>query len=277
LHIYQIGKRTDKVLDFERCALSNGCELRLASPNPAELSTLNGKPAGIVIFDDGEFSMSEWLSKIREHTRYLSLPLVAVSRQETEFSPRLLAAGASAVCNYTSSSEQILNEIMTYCNTEPVIEEIRKTLMRPFIEAAQITLRDMAGLEIIIRSTYQKTNYKMFGDISAVVGLTSKTEGAMVISFPEKTAVAVSRRILNGVVDDPLGDMMRDCIGEVANVIVGQARGMLADTPYQFAMSTPTVVSGIGHEIRHKPGMPCLVIAFGSEEGEFALQICLGA
>jgi chemotaxis protein CheX len=279
LRIYQVGAdRTDKVLDFERYALSKGCEVLMMSPNTDEMSTLDGKPAGVVIFDDGKFTISEWLAKIREHSRYLSTPVVAVaSRRESDFSSRLIAAGASAVCDYDNSSEQILQEVITRCNTEPVIEEIRKSLLKPFNDAAIMTLRDMAGLDVTVRSTYQKTNYKMFGDISAVVGLTARTEGAMVISFPEKTAIAVSRRVLSGVVEEVTTDIMRDCIGEIANVIVGQARGMLSGTPYQFAMSTPTVVSGVGHEIRHKPGMPCLVVAFCSDEGEFALQICLGA
>src|SRR6185436_11611210 len=102
---------------------------------------------------------------------------------------------------------------------------------------------EMAGIEIAVRSVYQKTHHKMFGDISAVIGLIARAEGAMVLSFPDGSAEAVVKRILAGMTDDPAEDMIRDCIGEIANVIVGQARGLLAGTDYAFAMSTPTIVS----------------------------------
>jgi chemotaxis protein CheX len=142
------------------------------------------------------------------------------------------------------------------------LDEIRKTLLGPFTSATTITMREMVGIDVRVRAVYQKSRYKMFGDISAVIGLMARTEGAMVVSFPDRSALAFTTRILAGVTDDMSNDVVRDCIGEIANVIAGQARGILANTPY--------------HEIRHKPGMPCLVTAFTTELGDFALQLCLG-
>jgi chemotaxis protein CheX len=280
VNIYLVGSRgTKKLTEFEQFATQqDNAGLKLAVVDGPVLPNLFQYTSGVVVFDDGQQSTTEWIAKVREQTRYLSVPLIAVaSRNEKEIHARLAAAGASAVCDCESSNESILAEIRSHFNVEPVLQEIAGKLLGPFTTATGMTLREMAQLDATVRSVYRKTNYKMFGDISAVIGLIAATEGAMVLSFPDATAVAIVKRVLGGIEDQPDTDIIRDCIGELANVIAGQAKGILANTSYEFGMSTPTVVAGAGHEIRHKPGMPCLVIAFGSELGDFALQICLGA
>jgi chemotaxis protein CheX len=271
------SRQTGKLAEFEKFAATakNGVQVSVVPlPEPLDLGE---ETAGVVLFDDGKLSAASWIASVREQTRYLSVPVIAVAnRNDREFQSRLLAAGACAVCDNTCSNEHILGEIQNHCNSEPVIAEIRTGLLGPFTTATTLTIREMACVEATVKSVYQKRKHKMFGDISAVIGLMARTEGAMVISFPELSALAVTRRILAGLNDNPSPDDVRDCIGEVANVIAGQARGILASTPYAFGMSTPTIVSGAGHEIRHKPGMPCLVVAFCSELGDFALQLCLG-
>lgn len=278
MNILLMGSRqTGKLADFEKFATAASNNIQVSVVGQPEPLELGDETAGVVLFDDGRLSATAWIASLREQTRYLSVPVIAVaSRSDRDFQARLLAAGACAVCDNSSSNEYILGEIQSHCNSEPVIAEIRTGLLGPFTSATTMTIREMAGVEATVRSVYQKKKHKMFGDISAVIGLLARTEGAMVISFPDNSALSITRRILTGLNDNPAADDVRDCIGEVANVIAGQARGILANTPYSFGMSTPTIVSGAGHEIRHKPGMPCLVTAFSSELGDFALQLCLG-
>jgi len=276
VNIFLMGQRqAARLAEFEKLASSASIGVRVvdlpAPPEPAECA------AGIVLFDDGKSNAAEWIATVRQQTRYLSVPLIAVASQSgKEIHSTLLAAGASAVCDESCTNEFILGELQSRCLKEPVIAEVHNGLLGPFTSATTMTIREMAGIEVSVRCVYQKNKHKIFGDISAVIGLIARTEGAMVISFPDASALAFTRRILTGVNDDPTDDIVRDCVGEVANVIAGQARGILANSPYAFAMSTPTVVSGAGHEIRHKPDMPCLVTAFRSELGDFALQLCLG-
>ena len=279
MNIFLVGSRgAKKLAEFEQFAMKENVELTLAVIDGPVLPDVFKFTSGVVIFDDGRQSTAEWIARVREQTRYLSVPLIAVAaRNEKESHARLAAAGASAVCDCDSSNERILAEIRSHFDVEPVLQEISGKLLGPFTSATTMTLFEMAQLEVTVRGVYRKTNYKMFGDISAVIGLIAVTEGAMVLSFPDPTAVALVKRVLGGIEDQPDIDIIRDCIGELANVIAGQAKGILSNTSYEFAMSTPTVIAGAGHEIRHKPGMPCLVIAFGCELGDFALQICLGA
>ncbi len=147
-------------------------------------------------------------------------------------------------------------------------------LLVPFIAATRTALGEMAGTEVVVRAAFQKSMHRVLGDLAAVLELKSATEGPLVLSFPHRTAAALAGRILAGVtqeVDEPL---IRDCVGEIANVVAGQAKALLAGGPYRFAFSIPQVVV-VAKECPPQQGLDCLVVAFSSDRGEFALQLFL--
>lgn len=276
MEIFVIGsERTDRLEGFQQFVRDRGCNVHLLLPG-RPFPCMGGATEGVVFFDDGGASLPEWVNQVRDCTRYLSVPLIAVAAgDQREAQSRLQCTGASVICEPNVSDHQILQQLRAARDARPVIAEVQQKLLQPFKAATMITLREMARTDASVRLEYQKTQYKMFGDISAVLGIMSVTEGSLVLSFPDQTARAVVKRVLEDVTDQIDEDMVRDCVGELANVIAGQAKGMLAGTRYQFTFSTPTIVAGVGHEIRHKPGMDCLVIAFTSDLGDFALQLCL--
>lgn len=144
-------------------------------------------------------------------------------------------------------------------------------LIGPFAEAVAIALREMAGAEAVIRNAAPATGTDQFGDVSVVLRLSTGGEGYMVLSLPTTTATALAKRILDGVAGELDDTMIRDCAGELANVIAGQAKTMLVGTPHHFTFATPTVTAG-------NPGLPAgerWVAAFVSEWGEFTLHLCL--
>lgn len=260
---------------FDQFARARGCTvnwLQLTHPVPR----LTPTTAGLVFFDDADQDVVGWLSELQSRARYLAVPLIAVAaRPGSEDKERLIAAGAATVCDPDAGHEQLFQELQSRREALPVLDDIRNGLLEPFEMGVRHTLQEMAGTEIEVLATYQKSNYRMFGDITAVLGLIAATEGAMALSVPEATATALVQRVMSGVGEALDRDMICDCVGEIANVIGGQAKTMLAGTPYHFRLSTPTIVSGGSYEIRHKPGMPCMVMVFGTDVGNFALQICL--
>lgn len=143
-------------------------------------------------------------------------------------------------------------------------------LIGPFAEAVAISLREMAGVEAVVRGAAPATGADGFGDVSAVLRLSTGGEGYMVLSMPVATATELAARILADV-GEPDDAMVRDCAGEMANVIAGQAKTMFVGSPHHFTFSTPRVASG-------DPGLPPgdrWVATFVSEVGEFSLHLCL--
>ena len=74
-----------------------------------------------------------------------------------------------------------------------------------------------------------------------------------------------------------LNDEIKDAVGELTNMISGQAKASLTKTKYHFNISIPTVVKGTGHEISHKKETPNIVVTFTVDNFEFALQVCLSS
>jgi chemotaxis protein CheX len=158
---------------------------------------------------------------------------------------------------------------------QPVLDEIRDNLLEPFTQAACAALGEMAGTELAAGAVYESAVDRPLGNIAAAVELQSATNGWMILSFPQATAAALARRILAEVPQEVDDTLIQDCMGEIANVVAGQAKAMLAGTAYQFTFSLPRTAAAAGGKPLPGQGLQCLVVSFGSDLGEFAMQLAL--
>ena len=173
---------------------------------------------------------------------------------------------------------------------QPVVGELREKLLEPFIAATRAALGEMAGAELVVRGVYRQTMHHVLGDLAAVIrirsitddsspsvaGETVRGEGAMVLGFPQRTAAALAGRILAGVASDVDENLIRDCVGELANVVAGQAKALMAERPVRFGFSLPQIVVN-ADEFQPQQGLDCQVVAFTCDQGEFALQLFVNA
>jgi chemotaxis protein CheX len=155
----------------------------------------------------------------------------------------------------------------------PVIGEVRENLLEPFIAATRAALGEMAGAEPVVRAVSRKPMQHALGDIAAVIRLRSiRGDASLVLGFPQRTAAALARRILADATQAVEEDLIRDCVGEIANVVAGQAKALLAERPVRFEFRLPQMVVN-GAEFRPPKGLECLVVVFDCDQGEFALQL----
>jgi chemotaxis protein CheX len=157
--------------------------------------------------------------------------------------------------------------------TRPVSQEDRDRLAEPLVTAACLALRECAGTEAVVRAVSWETLARTRADVTAVLRLRGAAEGALTLSCPLPTAAALAGRMLNEVTQDPDEALVRDCLGELANVIAGQAKALLAGTPRHFTFSPPAVGTGADAESWPRPGSACLAIAFDSDVGDIALRL----
>ncbi len=155
---------------------------------------------------------------------------------------------------------------------QPVPAEVKQQLVGPFTEAVTHTFAEMACLEVTPRGAFWKPEPTTLGEVSAALRLSGIVR-SLVLGFDQPTAQALAERVLAGLPEAREQAMQYDCLGEVANVVAGQAKALLAETPYHFYFSTPTVIAGVHKDIRVTPGRECLILGFGSDLGDFALQV----
>jgi chemotaxis protein CheX len=147
--------------------------------------------------------------------------------------------------------------------------------INPFQEAAVKVLQTMAFTEPQVDKPFLKTRTLLAqGDITGIVGLTGDMHGSLVVSFSEDAILQVVSHML-GEACKEMNDDVRDAVGEITNMICGDARRRLAEQGYHFQGAIPTVIDGKNHRIRHVFPGPILVIPFTiGEAGVFFLEVC---
>lgn len=144
---------------------------------------------------------------------------------------------------------------------------------KPFIKATLDILSTMACITATPGKPYVKKNHVAVGDVSAVVGVTGDKVGTIAVSFTKSSAIALVKGMLGDDIHDLMQDV-QDAVGEVANMISGQARAALAENGMVLQGSTPTVILGDGHIISHISSNPVVAIPFATEHGEFTVEFC---
>ncbi len=147
-------------------------------------------------------------------------------------------------------------------------------LIKPFLNSTLHVLKTMAFTEASPGKPFMKTDAKAKGDVSGVIGLTGDNEGSLSISF---TAQCICKIVSNmfGEEITEVNHEVEDAVGEITNMISGDARRVLEEKGVVLKSAIPTVISGPGHHVSHITTGPCVAIPFSTEGGDFTLEICL--
>lgn len=146
--------------------------------------------------------------------------------------------------------------------------------INPFLEGTMEVLRTMAGVELAPERPFLKKKAGALGDISGVIGLTGEVNGSLSVTF-SFALVREAMRTMLGVVISGIDDQVEDAVGELTNMISGQARKGLAEEGLHLKAALPSVVTGTGHAICHISPRQVLVIPFNSSHGQVVVEVSL--
>jgi chemotaxis protein CheX len=146
-------------------------------------------------------------------------------------------------------------------------------LINPFIEAALHVLETMAFTKAEGGSPYIKKDQVAQGDVSSIIGLTGDVKGMISVSFTEKCILPIVSSMFGEEISE-LNEEVKDAVGEIANMISGQARQKLEELGRNLKAAIPTVIIGKGHEIAHITDQKIVAIPFSTENGEFTIEVC---
>lgn len=146
-------------------------------------------------------------------------------------------------------------------------------IAKPFMHATIHVLSTMAGITPTPGKPYIKKNSVAQGDVSAIVGITGEKAGSISVTFTKQCAIGLVRGMLGDDIQDILQDT-KDAVGEITNMISGQARSGLAELGMAFQGSTPSVIMGDNHTLSHITKGPVIAIPFETENGQFTVEFC---
>jgi chemotaxis protein CheX len=148
-------------------------------------------------------------------------------------------------------------------------------LINPFLAAAMHVLQTMAQVHAKPGKPFLKKDDIAIGDVSAIIGITGAAQGSMALIFTEQCIKDIASNLLG----EPFTQMNHeviDAVGELTNMICGDARRRLAENGFILQAGIPTIVGGKGHTIMHFTNGPRLAVPFETSQGAFMVEVAFG-
>ncbi|MFH0728483.1 MAG: chemotaxis protein CheX [Pseudomonadota bacterium] len=146
-------------------------------------------------------------------------------------------------------------------------------IINPVIQATADILEKVGSLTIKVKKPFIKEDSRARGEITSIIALSGDLSGTVSISFPGKCILSVVSKMVGEPMIE-MNDDIKDALGELTNMISGQATQLFEMTGQNLKASLSQVIMGKNHTIPHNAdtvvlGVPCI-----SEHGEIMLEMC---
>ncbi|QDT39003.1 chemotaxis protein CheX [Stratiformator vulcanicus] len=142
--------------------------------------------------------------------------------------------------------------------------------INPVLGAAHSVFEMMVGCVPRRKSLSIRDTTSAPYDVSAIIGVTGKRVGTIVMSLSEPAAIAVLERMTGNRAERVDPDVC-DAVGELTNMIAGAAKAKLAEL--ELSISIPNIVSGPAHTVHYPARVQPIAIEFESEIGPFCIDV----
>ncbi|MBU0769730.1 MAG: chemotaxis protein CheX [Proteobacteria bacterium] len=147
-------------------------------------------------------------------------------------------------------------------------------LINPFINSTVNVLQTMAFVKCQAGKPYLKKDNVAQGDVSGIIGFTGEQNGTVSVTFDELCILKVVSNMFGEEMKE-LNEDISDAVGEITNMISGQARQELEKLGRLFHGAIPTVITCKNHKIESTAKGPKIAIPFTTDAGTFTIVVCL--
>ena len=144
----------------------------------------------------------------------------------------------------------------------------------PFVKSVQKVFSTMLQLSVEVESPFIKKAGEPAHDVSGIIGMSGDVKGAVVLSFPTKTAERVVSLLVGSEMPYTHPDFT-DAIGELVNMVSGGAKAQF--TGKKVSISCPSVVIGSDHIVFSAKDVTNIMIPCSCDCGKFAVEVSIRA
>ena len=143
--------------------------------------------------------------------------------------------------------------------------------INPFVTAVKKLFNTMIDVPFKLGTPSLKKGNVPEYEISGIIGLSGTVSGCAVINLSTQIALQLVSALIGDEVTE-LDDDCTDAIGEIANIIAGNAK---TDFPSEgTSISVPSVVVG-KHKVSYPSGLPIIAIPCITDKGELVIEVAL--
>lgn len=145
--------------------------------------------------------------------------------------------------------------------------------INPFYSAIQDVFHLMFDLNVEKNDLQVTKDMIPTKDLSVLIGVTGDLQGTILFSFPNNMGLQLVE-IMSGMKLDKIDTFVSSALGEVANIIGGNALTSLSSKDYICNITPPRIFVG-QHETFASEEEQSLVISLGTDIGDFDINIFL--
>jgi len=121
--------------------------------------------------------------------------------------------------------------------------------IQPFVKVCQSVFQKFCNIDVVPGRVYfiNRDEYGKMWDISGIIGLSGEVIGAVAISMNDETAIEITKS-LTGVEHSAFDNDVTDAVGEIINIIAGNAKKDFEED-LRIRISLPSIVKGKNHII----------------------------
>ena len=144
--------------------------------------------------------------------------------------------------------------------------------INPFIDSVVHVFKTALSCEVQRQNVYLKETSVPSHEVSAVIGLSGKASGVVVLSVSRQIAFQVVKTMLDLDVNELNAEVV-DAIGELTNMVAGAAKAQLAQ--YDMSLGLPSVVAGRNHCVSFPSNVKPICLVFDTPWGPMTLEVGL--
>ncbi len=127
---------------------------------------------------------------------------------------------------------------------------INANFVNPFLESATGVFKTVLGADLRRGRIVLKEQTDPTHQVAIIIGIVGAVTGQVVFNMTEEAAIKISRHLAPQMTDSELKTEFPDIIGEIANMIVGNAMNLFAAKGTSLDMTPPTIISGTNVHVR---------------------------
>ncbi len=144
--------------------------------------------------------------------------------------------------------------------------------INPFLSATVAVFDTMLGCKLGRRDPFVKESFQPEHEVSGIIGLSGRAKGTVVLSLNKEAALQATSVLLKEKRTELNAEVI-DAIGELTNIIAGNAKSQLEHLALN--VSLPTVVTGSDVSIEFPRDVSPICIPFESSWGQISVEVGL--
>ena len=151
---------------------------------------------------------------------------------------------------------------------------MKEEYVNSFLVPARLIWKKELGQDLTVESAEIVSHQFTTEDVTAIIGVSGRLEGNVLYGFTEESAIKIVSTMIGEDVQDLRDDLPLSALGEMANMITGNAATYLAQAGFPCQISPPVIVEPRGSRFTIM-GSTQMLVNFTSPLASLSVRISL--